>query len=312
MISRRRFLQTVGATAALAVQPATAGAWESKAPEDPYGCLVDLSRCIGCRKCELACYEVNKLPEPKAPFDAAWVMDQARRPDEMAFTVVNRYYTGRVDERDKPLPTFVKVQCMHCQDPACVSACITGALTKKENGTVHYDVTRCIGCRYCMVACPFQIPAYEYDKALMPRVRKCTFCYERLTTTGEMPGCVSICPTEALTFGKRRNLLQLARERIASDPGTYIEHIYGEHEVGGTSWLYISNAPFEKAGFITDLPLDPPPKRTETIQHTFFSYLWSPIALFAVLGGLMAVNSPKQDHLQDDAQAPKTSDTEGR
>lgn len=303
-VSRRRFLATVGATAALAAQPAAARAWESRAPEDPYGCLVDLTRCIGCRKCELACKEVNSLPDPKEPFDAAWVMDTERRPDAAAFTVVNRYYTGRLDDRDKPVPTFVKVQCMHCQDPACASACITGALAKQENGTVHYDVSKCIGCRYCMVACPFQIPAYEYNEALMSRVRKCTFCYERVVEKGEMPGCASICPTEAITFGKRNDLLRIARQRIAKDPGQYIDHIYGEHEVGGTSWLYISNVPFEKAGFITNLPLDPPSKRTESIQHSLFSYLWSPVALFAALGGVMAMtggasNSTHADTPQD-------------
>lgn len=296
-VSRRRFLQTVGATAALAVRPATAGAWESKAPEDPYGCLVDLTRCVGCRKCEQACNEVNGMPEPEAKFTDLRVLDQKRRPDVTTYTVINRYYTGKLDRDDMLVPTFVKVQCMHCQDPACASACITGALSKKENGTVHYDVGKCIGCRYCLVACPFEIPAYEYHKALLPTVRKCTFCFERISEEGGKPGCVSICPVEAITFGKRDGLLQMARERVQNAPGKYIEHIYGEIEVGGTSWLYISGQPFSELGFLK-VPDAPPPRTTETIQHALFSYLWSPIVLFAGLSGFMALTNRK--HKEDD------------
>jgi formate dehydrogenase beta subunit len=269
-----------------AFYPGLARAWTSKAPTNPLGCLVDLTRCIGCRKCEQACNEVNHLSPPALPFDDVRVFDQERRPDAEAFTVVNRYFTGRVDERDKPIPTYVKIQCMHCQDPACVSACVTGALTKRENGVVHYDKDLCIGCRYCMVACPFQIPAYEYHNPLTPRVRKCTFCFDRIAKEGGKPGCASICPVEAITFGKRNDLLALAKNRIKKDPARYVNKIYGELEVGGSSWLYVSGVSFDQLKF-QDLPSTPPPKLTETIQDSLFSYLWSPVALFAVLGGIM-------------------------
>jgi formate dehydrogenase beta subunit len=269
-----------------AFYPGLARAWTSKAPTNPLGCLVDLTRCIGCRKCEQACNEVNHLSPPALPFDDVRVFDQERRPDAEAFTVVNRYFTGRVDERDKPIPTYVKIQCMHCQDPACVSACVTGALTKRETGVVHYDKDLCIGCRYCMVACPFQIPAYEYHNPLTPRVRKCTFCFDRIAKEGGKPGCASICPVEAITFGKRNDLLALAKNRIKKDPARYVNKIYGELEVGGSSWLYVSGVSFDQLKF-QDLPSTPPPKLTETIQDSLFSYLWSPVALFAVLGGIM-------------------------
>jgi formate dehydrogenase iron-sulfur subunit len=182
-----------------------------EAPSDPYGCLVDLTRCIGCRKCEQACAEVNGLPQPERSFEDLTVLDAKRRPDERSFTVVNRYVSGKIDERDQLVPTFVKLQCMHCQDPACASACIVGALTKKDNGAVHYDVSKCIGCRYCMVACPFEIPAYEYHDPITPRVMKCTFCYERVSKEGKLPGCAEICPVEAITFGRRSTLLKLAK-----------------------------------------------------------------------------------------------------
>jgi Fe-S-cluster-containing dehydrogenase component len=206
--------------------------------------------------------------------------------DARSFTVVNRYFPGEVDEHGNPIPVYVKLQCMHCQDPACVSACITGALTKKENGVVHYDVSRCIGCRYCMVACPFEVPAYEYSEPLLPRVRKCTFCYERIAGEGGMPACAEACPVEAITFGRRKQLLKSARERLRRDPARYVKDIYGEREAGGTCWLYISGVPFEKLGFVP-VPPRGMPRLAEAVQHTFYTYLWAPLVLFAGLGGLM-------------------------
>jgi formate dehydrogenase beta subunit len=297
-MDRRRFLKSMGMAAAAGVAATAtakdARAWESKAPPDPFGCLVDVTRCIGCRKCERACNEVNKLPEPETKFDDMRVLDHKRRPDSGSYTVVNRYYPGALDDRGELVPNFVKIQCMHCQDPACASACITGALTKKDNGTVHYDVDRCIGCRYCLVACPFEIPAYDYHDPLTPQVRKCTFCFDRLAE-GQMPGCASICPTEAITFGKRSTLLELAKTRIANDPGRYEDHVYGEHEAGGTCWLYVTGEPLDKLGFL-EVPDEPLPKRTETIQHAMFSYLWSPAVLFAGLAAAMKfTNNTRND-----------------
>ena len=262
-LSRRGFFKFMGIAGATAAVPATsAGAWESRAPDDPYGCLVDLTRCIGCRKCEQACNSVNHLPPPDQSFEDLTVLDRKRRPDERAFTVVNRYTSGLIDERDQLIPTFVKLQCMHCQDPACASACIVGALSKKENGAVYYDVTKCIGCRYCMVACPFEIPAYEYHDPITPRVMKCTFCYERVAVEGKLPGCAQICPVEAITFGRRSTLIQVAQERIEKNPGRYIDHIYGETEMGGTNWLYISGVPFKDIGMREDLGTTPAPQLT--------------------------------------------------
>ncbi len=297
-LNRRNFFKFMGAAgASTAALSSSAEAWQSKAPPDPYGCLVDLTRCIGCRKCEEGCATVNKLPAPvKASCDCT-IFEKKRRPDENAFTTVNRYFSGKLDVLDKPDPTYVKVQCMHCQDPACVSACIVGALTKKENGAVHYDVSKCIGCRYCMVACPFEIPAYEYHDPITPEVRKCTFCFDRISEEAGLPGCATICPVEAITFGKRKTLLSLAKQRIKSDPNKYINHIFGEKEVGGTSWLYVSGVPFEKLQF-PKLPEEPSPKLSETIQHSLFSYLWSPILLFGLLSGVMYKFGKNDDNSQ--------------
>jgi formate dehydrogenase beta subunit len=282
------------ASAAVAGSGRSAQAWQSRAPSDSVGCLVDLTRCIGCRKCEEACKRVNNLPAPDRSFEDYTVLDRERRPDERAYTVINRYTSGLIDERDQLVPTFVKLQCMHCQDPACASACITGALSKKENGTVFYNANKCIGCRYCMVACPFEIPAYEYHDPITPRVMKCTFCYERVQSENKLPGCAEICPVEAITFGRRSDLLQAAHDRIKKNPGKYIDHVYGEKEVGGTSWMYLSAVPFEKLGF-NALPDKPMPKLAETIQHSLFAYMWSPIVLFGMLGGVMWASKDKGD-----------------
>jgi Fe-S-cluster-containing dehydrogenase component len=298
-LSRRNFFKFMGiAGASVTTLPSSAGAWESKAPPDPFGCLVDLTLCVGCRKCEIACSEVNSLPTPERSNCQCTIFDKKRRPDEKAYTVVNRYFTGKLDNFDKPLPTYAKVQCMHCQDPACVSACIVGALTKDKTGAVRYDETKCIGCRYCMVACPFEIPAYEYDNPITPKVMKCTFCYDRIDKKGGIPACATICPTEALTYGKRETILKIAHKRLKENPGKYINHVYGEKEVGGTSWLYISSVPFKKVN-LPELPNKPLPKLSETIQHSLFSYLWSPIALFGALGVFMYKSNKSQDEPQN-------------
>ena len=300
-LTRRGFFKVAGAAGAAVAtaKPKSARARSLKAPPDAYGCLVDLTRCVGCRKCEHACNQVNSLPPPERSFEDPTVMNKVRRPDEKAFTVINRYFPGQYNERNQLVPTFVKIQCMHCQDPACASACIVGALSKEADGSVRYDASKCIGCRYCMVACPFEIPAYEYHNPVTPRVMKCTFCYDRIAKENGLPGCAGICPVEAITFGKRSVLLTTAKKRIKDNPSKYVDRIYGEKEVGGTSWMYISGVPFEKIGFI-DVPEEPTPKLAETIQHSLFSYLWSPIALYGILGGVMWASRNKREQNEND------------
>ena len=243
-ICRRSFLKLVGAGGAAAllgsnVAQATeiAGAPHKQAA---MGVLVDTTLCVGCRSCEAACNEANKLSKPDRPFDDDSVLDQTRDTSPTAFTVVNRY------DISKDVQITRKQQCMHCVEPACSSACIIKAMEKQTNGAVTYRDDLCLGCRYCMVACPFNVPKFEYSKA-EPLIRKCTFCFER-QKEGKEPACVEACPVEALKFGKRSELLKEAKTRIHADPNTYVHDIYGEHEAGGTSWLYIASVPFEKLG----------------------------------------------------------------
>lgn len=214
------------------------------------GVLVDTTRCIGCRSCELACAEAHGLPLPDIDDKSAF--SGSRKTDPFHWTVVERYETEKGE-------TFVKKQCMHCNQPACVAACLVKAMKKREEGPVTWS-ENCMGCRYCMVSCPFDIPKFEYDRAF-GRIMKCNMCYERLRI-GKIPACVEACPSEALTFGKRRDVLHEAKRRIYASPGRYWPHIYGESDVGGTGYLYLSAVPFQQIGFRTDLGTKPYPEYT--------------------------------------------------
>jgi Fe-S-cluster-containing dehydrogenase component len=290
--SRRNFLKTaaVMGTAVSGITPKqTNAAPKNILSEDRMGVLVDTTVCIGCRKCEWACKTAHGLPtHPIEEYDDKNVFKQIRRPDDKALTVVNEF-PAKLDEL---YPTTVKVQCMHCDHPACVSACIVGAFSKEENGSVIWDTDKCIGCRYCMVACPFQIPAFEFEKALHPEIRKCDFCFER-TKEGKLPACVDICPVEALTYGKREELVSVARQKIKLYPKKYIDHIFGQHEVGGTAWMYLAHRDFAELQF-PKLGNNPAPGVSEAIQHGIFAYFVPPIALYALLGGVMWINKNKK------------------
>lgn len=238
-MNRRKFLALLGASGAAAAACGTATEAEA-APhtfpyyEDSYGVLHDTTRCIGCRRCESACQQVNNLPMPEKPFTDLSVCDTRRRLSAYSWTVVNKYEVNGQ-------PFFRKLQCFHCNDPACASACFARCFSKSPDGAVVYDGSQCVGCRYCMVACPFYVPGFQYDLALDPLVQKCTFCEPRLKEH-KLPGCVEACPMDALSFGRRSDLIKIARDRINSNPGRYVNYIYGEHDAGGTAWMVLAPA----------------------------------------------------------------------
>jgi len=293
---RRNFLKTiaaVGAATAIAHPPSAQAGPQNVFSPKRNGVLVDTTVCVGCRNCEWACKVAHGLPaESLDSFKDRSVFESQRRPDDKALTVVNEY----ANPRNPDLPYDVKSQCMHCDRPACLSACIVGAISKLENGAVIWDGDKCIGCRYCMAACPFQVPAFEFDKAIHPEIRKCDFCADR-QLKGELPACVEICPVEALTFGPREDLVRLAHERIKRSPERYINYVYGEFEVGGTSWLYLAGREFSALQF-PSVGTSPAPGTTEAIQHGIFAYFVPPVALYALLGGIMWLSKDRKEETE--------------
>jgi Fe-S-cluster-containing dehydrogenase component len=280
-IGRRGFFKiaavTVGAAGA---STATATAAAHGAAEDGPGVLVDTTLCVGCRACEAACAEANHLAPP--PEDAG-VFDEKRDTHEQAFTVVNR------TEKAPGVERFAKKQCMHCLAPGCASACPVKAMTKSPEGPVVYNPNRCMGCRYCMIACPFDVPKYEYGSNA-PRVRKCSFCAER-QAKGLKPACTEVCPSGPLTFGKPSELLEAAKTRIYTSSDRYVHHVYGEREAGGTSWLYITDVPLDQLALRTDVPERPYPDLVAGALGAppFVMTLWPPLLM-----GLYAFSHRKE------------------
>jgi Fe-S-cluster-containing dehydrogenase component len=308
---RRTFLKILGgvgiATAMGIPDAASADVANLRGYPDQFGVLVDTTACIGCRRCEWACKEWNKLPNQKSLKEYEQdqtVFAKTRRTHADTYTVVNRFE----NPRDPSRPIYVKKQCMHCYEPGCASSCFVKAFTKQSVGAVTYDASLCVGCRYCMAACPFDIPAYQYYNPFTPEVTKCTFCFDRITKEGGVPACVGICPVETMTFGKRTDLIDLAHKKIRDNPSRYVNHVYGEGEVGGTSWLYLSSIPFNMIGFRMDLGTVPIP----TLSKPFLS-LVSPV--FIVIPALaMGFYSFKKrrDKLEEDEIKKALEKKEGK
>lgn len=229
--------------------------------------LTDTTKCIGCNQCAIACKNVNHL-----------AADAPRRWDtEDGLSARN--WTSVVEASNH---TYARQQCRHCLEPACVSACPVGALTKTSIGAVVYDNSKCMGCRYCMMACPYGIPRYDWDQTV-PYVRKCILCYDRIRRGGQ-PACTESCPTRATIFGDRDELLAEAHRRIAAAPAHYIDKVWGEHDLGGTSVISISNtdlsflAPQHPAGSA------PVPQTTALAMHSV------PFAFTGVVAAMAGVN----------------------
>lgn len=246
-LTRRKYLKRTAAVAAgLAfsqlAEPALMGTAQAAArleaaqersggkvsPENHPAMLYDLTKCAGCHFCEIAC-QMNKGIPPELA-----VLNFKRPPateDPQVSWAARRH------------------QCMHCLHPGCVSACPVAAMYKTADGPVIYRDERCFGCRYCMNACPFNVPTFDWDRGLLDGalIRKCNFCADR-QAEGKRPACVEACPTGAVIFGRRSDLLALARARLAAEPDRYVNHIYGEHEAGGTGFLTISAVPFDALG----------------------------------------------------------------
>jgi len=251
----------------------------------PKGLLIDITKCVGCHSCEQACAEANGLPQ------------------EPATDLSATHYTFLKSFNDETV--FVRRLCMHCNEPTCVSACLVGAFRKTETGAVLYDESKCIGCRYCMQACPFEVPRYEWG-SLAPKIQKCRMCYERVAG-GRQTACADACPTGATMFGDRDDLVREARARIDAAPGAYVDYIYGLNEAGGTSVLFLSAIPFEKLGFPMNVPKEPIPDLSWRVLSQVPKYA---VAAGVLLFGINWITARRADVARFEAEERRTRGTE--
>ena len=326
-ISRRDFLKgALAGSALLATGTSPAEARPNKVmPEEALGLLYDSTLCIGCKACVSACKEVNNMPPEFSVEDQLW--DTPRDISGKTLNVIKVYEdgtckTGACGDKDSENGfAFMKVSCLHCVDPSCVSACPVSAMTKDPvTGIVGYDKSICIGCRYCVAACPFGVPRFQYDKAL-PQISKCQLCRHRMGE-GKYAACAEVCPTGATLYGKVRDLHAEAKRRVALKPGEetvfprgninthdqsphtakaakYLPQIYGEKEVGGTQMLKLSAMPFEKLG-MPKLPERSFAATSETMQHTLYGGLIAPLAFLGVLTFVAKRNVKNDDDAGDE------------
>lgn len=264
-------------------------------PPKAVGMLYDATKCIGCKTCVVACTQANGL----AP-------DNRRDPLHQAPTDLNNR-TKTLIKLYKPAAgeefSFVKQQCMHCVDPACAAACMFDGLKKdKTTGVVTWTGKYCVGCRYCEIACPYNIPKFRWE-GFNPEIVKCEFCKDRLAK-GQEPACTAVCPKKAIIFGSREELLKEAKSRIAANPGKYYqERVFGEHEGGGTQVLYLSHVPFDKIGLPT-LGDESVPHKFLKWQKRLYSYLIVPVGLYAALVGTISKNfKAHEEHMEEEQKA---------
>ena len=222
--------------------------------------LYDSTRCIGCRGCQVACKSWNEQPARPSTFFAG---PGYQNPADLASTSWTVITYSEVERHGRVDWVFGKLQCMHCNSPSCASACPVEALVKTELGPVIYKADRCIGCRYCQFSCPFIVPRYEWEKPV-PFITKCTMCFDRVSNGG-VPACVKVCPTRAMAFGDRDEMIREAEARIASAPSEYLHHIFGRDEAGGTCVLHLSSVSFDKLRYQADVPNEVLHRYTDTV-----------------------------------------------
>jgi Fe-S-cluster-containing dehydrogenase component len=322
-ISRRDFLKGALAGGTLLATGAPAEARENLTmPVEAVGLLYDSTLCIGCKACVSACKEVNNMPPEFSQQDMLW--DTPLDISGKTLNVIKVYKDGTCENKDaeKDGFAFMKVSCLHCVDPSCVSACPVSAMTKDPvNGIVSYNKDACIGCRYCVAACPFGVPRFQYDTPV-PQISKCQLCKHRMGE-GKYAACAEVCPTGATLYGKVKDLHAEAKRRVALKPGTetkfprgninthdqsshtakaaaYLPQIYGEKELGGTQMMKLSAVPFEKLG-MPKLPERSYAATSETMQHTLYgNALVLPLAFLGVLTYVAKRNVKNDDDADDE------------
>ncbi|MCW9051835.1 MAG: hydrogenase 2 operon protein HybA [Motiliproteus sp.] len=306
-MNRRDFLKVAGSGALIASSSGTAEARGNlEPPPEAVGMLYDSTLCIGCKACVVKCKDVNDMPAVTDEHNPQW--DQATELSADTLNIIKAYTDGSAETKNAETDgfAFIKRNCMHCVDAGCVSVCPVQAMKKDpKTGIVSHDPDVCIGCRYCVAACPYNIPKYEYDDAF-GQIQKCQLCNQKgveRIDNGQLPGCVEVCPTGANIFGTRDELLAEAKRRVAMKPGEentfplgtvgsphghvapaadYQPHVFGEHEGGGTQVMVVSGVPHTELG-LPDLPDRSYAAVSETVQHSIYSNMLAPAGLLAGL-----------------------------
>ena len=272
-IDRRSFLKVLGGgiagvAAGNMLTPRPLKADEVVSPKEFVGVLVDTTRCVGCRSCEAACAEAHHLSVPDISDESAF--EKRRQTTEGQWTVVNRYKTEKGE-------IFVKTQCMHCNQPGCVAACLVKAMEKRKEGPVPGKpiVWRC----FYMTSCPFEIPSLNIR--VPPPGSRSAICAGKGSERGRSSLCGEL-PGASTSLWKQKGMIEEANRRIYQKPGEYLTHIYGEHEVGGTGYLYLL-----KGSVRTDWFQDRSGYHSVSGVHERFSLFRSPrpSALARVLDG---------------------------
>ena len=265
---------------------------QPQAPPAAVAMLYDATRCIGCQSCVVACAQANNVR-----------LDNRRDPLHQSPGDLNNF-TKNIIKLYKPAAagesySYVKQQCMHCVDPACIAGCMFKGLKKEPvSGIVTWNGKLCVGCRYCEISCPYHVPKFRWE-GFNPEIVKCEFCKDRLAK-GQEPACTAVCPKKAVIFGKRTDLLKEAKQRIAENPGKYYQNrVYGEREAGGTQVLYLSHIPFAKLG-LPELGEESVPQKYLKWQKRLYSYLVLPIGLYATIVGVVSKNwKSHQEHMEE-------------
>jgi Fe-S-cluster-containing dehydrogenase component len=293
-----KIIASGGAAAASAALP-TQAREPKQVPAEAMGMLYDTTLCIGCKTCVVACKQANDRSPDPGPWGEDALYDAPVDLNGKTKNVIKLY-------RDEDIRSYMKMQCMHCVDPACAAACMLGSLKKDPvTGVVTYDPAYCVGCRYCMMSCPFNIPKFEFDKAV-PNIVKCELCRHRIedapTMTaagftrypmGQGPACCEVCPREAVIYGRRDELLEEAKRRITDNPGRYYEdRVFGETEAGGTQVLYLSHVPFAKLGLPEHIGDRGVPHVAYSVQEGIYYKLpfVAPLAMYGALAFVMFRN----------------------